>query len=345
MKRPVIILPLLLAALSCAAPERVDLLYPKESAPVFPPPPDPPKIAYIAAVSRPSDIGVRSGWFRRMLEWIGGGSPQPLLLRPMGVVAAGDRVFIADADLQVVHLFDLGAPAYRQFFRLPAEWGGRLAYPVAVAADEEGGVFVSDSSLNAIFRYASNGKGVARIGEDLGRVAGIAYDRDRGRLYAVDVGKHRVLVYEMRDREKMARKIGEIGRRGTGLGEFNFPTFATVDAKGRLYVADSLNFRIQVFDPEGKFERVVGRFGNRIGEFFRPKGIAVDPEGNLYVVDSLFDTIQIFNPEGDLLLNFGGSGRSEGEFWLASGIAVEGKRIFVADPYNHRIQIFARLEE
>ena len=59
------------------------------------------------------------------------------------------------------------------------------------------------------------------------------------------------------------------------------------------------------------------------------------------MVDALFDNFQIFDQSGRFLLDVGGAGSKSGEFWLPAGIAIDARnQIFVADAYNHRVQVF-----
>ncbi|HAM39984.1 MAG TPA: 6-bladed beta-propeller, partial [Candidatus Omnitrophica bacterium] len=70
-----------------------------------------------------------------------------------------------------------------------------------------------------------------------------------------------------------------------------------------------------------------------------------DGDGRVYVVDALFDTVQIFDASGRLLLNFGQRGSDRGAFWLPNGLCLEdGARIYVADAYNQRVQVFELLD-
>jgi len=63
------------------------------------------------------------------------------------------------------------------------------------------------------------------------------------------------------------------------------------------------------------------------------------------VADAGFDNVQIFDEAGRLLLYFGGSGQAPGLFWMPAGIFVDRRdRIYVADSYNRRIQIFQYLK-
>ena len=131
-----------------------------------------------------------------------------------------------------------------------------------------------------------------------------------------------------------------IGKRGTGDGEFNFPTELRLDGQD-LIVVDAMNFRVQVLDRSGTFRFAVGKIGDSTGAMFRPKAVGVDSEGDLYVVDSMWGVVQAFNREGQLLYYFGNRGTSAGEFQLPTGLFIDhDDHILVADSANRRIQIF-----
>ncbi len=67
---------------------------------------------------------------------------------------------------------------------------------------------------------------------------------------------------------------------------FNDPNGITVDRKGNVYVADTMNHRIQKFSSTGDFITKWGRKGDENGEFNHPSGIAVDSRGNIYIADT-----------------------------------------------------------
>jgi sugar lactone lactonase YvrE len=69
------------------------------------------------------------------------------------------------------------------------------------------------------------------------------------------------------------------GRLGSGPGEFKTPHALAFDARGRLYVADRGNNRVQIFDQDGKFVAEWSQFG-------RPSDVHVDANGVLYVADA-----------------------------------------------------------
>jgi DNA-binding beta-propeller fold protein YncE len=214
--------------------------------------------------------------------------------------------------------------------------------PTGIAVDPSGTVFVADATLNRVFGYAPTGELVVAIGHDgdLESPAGMAVDGVRRRLYVADSKKHQVFCYSTAD----GTAIRTIGRRGSEPGEFNFPTNVSVDKEGRLYVTDTLNFRIQTFDPEGRPIGAFGTLGDTPGSLNRPKGLAVDDEGHVYVADTSFNNFQIFDQTGQLLLFVGSVGSGPGEFFLPAGMFIDARnRVYVVDQGNARVQVFQYL--
>ena len=114
-----------------------------------------------------------------------------------------------------------------------------------------------------------------------------------------------------------------------------------MENENNLYVADTLNHRIQVFNREGGFLSKWGRQGRNEGEFDMPWGIEVDGQGNVYVADWRNHRIQKFSPDGQFLMCVGSPGSGEGELDHPSSVAVDKEGIiYVADWGNERLQIF-----
>ena len=90
----------------------------------------------------------------------------------------------------------------------------------------------------------------------------------------------------------------------------------------------------------------IGRKGDMPGYFTPAQGHRGRRDDHLYVVDAQFEAVQIFDADGELLLDFGQKGTGPGEFWLPAGIFIDPtNRIWIADSYNRRVQVFDYLPE
>jgi DNA-binding beta-propeller fold protein YncE len=320
-------------------------LFPRiENVPVWPDPPEQPRIRYIGQLSLESDLRPQKDLGQAVAEAIFGKREAAGLLNPYAICTdSANRLFVADAAGQVVHVIDLER---RKWTRLvPNVRPKRFGHPVALAYDATppGRLFVVDSVDHCIYVFSRGEKYARAIGSEyLTRPCGIAFDESAGRLLVVDAAAHEVIALTP-DGQLIERR----GRRGTQPGEFNYPTNIAIDSTGRIYVSDSLNFRVQQLNNQLQPLQVFGKKGDMPGYFAQPKGLAVDSDDHLYVVDANFESVQIFDEAGQLMLHFGEEGRKPGEFWLPAGICFDrpSNRIWVADTYNKRVQAFEYLSQ
>lgn len=265
------------------------------------------------------------------------GKKKDTQIKPYALCRLGpDRLCVTDAMNGAVYIIDTEGIIKKKIDRVK---GIRLGSPVGVCLDDADNIYISDSAKGGIVRFTPRYKfdGVFAAPLDA-RITGIAFNG--GTLYGVDTENHRVLRF---DRE--GKLTGSFGKRGTGNGEFNYPTHIHAD-KEFIYITDAMNFRVQIFDHKGGFVRVLGSWGRGGGNFSKPKGVAVDSQKRIFVTDAMFDNVQIFNGEGAFLYFFGEPGRGDGEFWMPMGIMVSGDNtIWVADTYNNRLQVFKLQEE
>jgi DNA-binding beta-propeller fold protein YncE len=124
-------------------------------------------------------------------------------------------------------------------------------------------------------------------------------------------------------------------------GTFAHPTNVAVDKDGNLYVADTINDRIQIFDADGNFISMFGKPGDGPGFFARPKGIAVDADNHIWVVDALQGRLQVFDKDGHLLAFVGEPGTGPGQFRVPAGVYIDKKnRVIVSEQLVGRVQVF-----
>ena len=325
-----------LAAVGCAtAPPAAD------SPPLaWPPPPAPPRIEFVQSLATGKDLGSERSVGRGLLELLGGQPPAAdRLVEPMGLAVSDDgtRVYVADHAQHAVFVFDL---ARRRVRRLGADPIGR---PLGLALDGDERVWVVEQARRGVSIFAPDGRRLTFVGHPtLERPAGIALDRSRRRLYVADAGTLRSAAHTVKVFDWDGTLVRAIGHdKGDGPGQFLFPTYVAVDGDGRVYVTDTLNARVQVFDADGRYLATIGERGTAWGMFDTPKGVALDGFGNVYVVDSGWSNVQIFNPRRQVLLFFGGRGPLPGLLKNPTAIAIDrDNRIYVADHLNHRVEVY-----
>jgi DNA-binding beta-propeller fold protein YncE len=310
---------------------------------VWPPPPDEPRIRYVTSYHGIGDFKVKKpGRWKTLLLGQDDPAERPsdVLVKPYGIAVSNDgRVFVSDTAARRVFSFN---PETKTVTFVGEGGPAKLTKPIGVAVDEKGRVFVADATLNRVFAYSPEGTVVLAMGHEgeLKAPSGLALDRVNKRVYVADAALHRIVCYSSED----GALIKTIGQRGSDAGSFNFPTNLFVDKTGRLYVTDTMNFRVQVFDPDGKVLHAFGTQGDTGGSLNRPKGVGVDSEGHIYVADSSFNNFQVFDAEGRLLLFVGSPGHDPGEFYLPAGLYIDPlDRIYVADQGNSRVQVFQYL--
>lgn len=303
---------------------------------VWPDHPEVKRIRYLHSISSPEDFDIRPGLFKRIALFFKGEERRDIV-RPFGLRKDLEgRIYVVDKFYRRVHVFDKKNASHYLFPETEIE---EFRNPVDVAIGVNGRVYVSDSESNRIHVFSNGGKQyITSIGvNELKRPTGLTVDSKNRRLLVTDTLASSLVVFD----EKDLRVLEIIGGESEGKQGFHYPTNVALGNDERIYVTDSLNFRVQVLDRDFQFTQTFGSVGDSPGHFSRPKGIAIDSEGNVYVVDALFGNVQIFDPAGKLLLAFGKPGTNPGEFWLPNSIIIDNEdRIYISDAYNQRLQVF-----
>lgn len=210
-------------------------------------------------------------------------------------------------------------------------------------------VYIADTRNNRIqvwdrllgenlYSYGSYGTGPG----ELNWPQGLDVDALSNRLVVADTGNNRVQIWGINPTNGSLTYVTNFGALGAADGQFKDPYDVAVDpASSSIAVADSLNYRIQVFNPDGSFSHKFGAKGTGAGQFMRPKGICAAASGALYVADTDNHRIQEFTPAGAYVSEFGGFGTGHGRFIQPTGVGVgTAGRVYVADSANDRIQVF-----
>ena len=236
---------------------------------------------------------------------------------------------------------------------------GQLNTPHGLAIATDGSLYVADTNNNRIQHFSADGQFLNTWGTFGDSTAGnapigtfnqpwaVAISPDGKFIYVADTWNHRI--------QKFTASGAPLTMWGTPLydpsstGPFGIwgPRGIAVDAQGRVFVADTGNKRVLVFDADGNFLLQIGREGVSIGQFEEPVGLAFDPRGTLYVADTWNQRVQVFAPSED------GSSYSPLLQWDISGwygesldnkpyIATDTQgHIFVTDPEAYRVLEFS----
>ena len=219
--------------------------------------------------------------------------------------------------------------------------------PVRIAIDSQGNLYVAQSAKNTVAIYNSEGKYLKSF--SVAYPIGIAVDAS-GTIYVGsgasgkrDGNKNAVYVF--------TPDLVKSGALGIGAGEFAYPNDVTVGTDGKVYVADTLNHMVKVFDPATGAGMSFGGYGSTSGLFKRPSGVTVnDAAGEIYVTDCPVVTttsgdsdgarIQVFNKNGQFLRSFGQFGKLVGQMASPAGIAVDSMgQLYVTDAYQNVVHV------
>ena len=218
---------------------------------------------------------------------------------------------------------------------------GSLNAPHGIAINDTH-IFVADTNRHRIQIFDNMGNYVSKIGGPSAGSGNGQFNEPTGittsaaHIFVSDKFNHRIQIFDHSG--NFVNQIGGNGTgsggRGSGNGELTSPTYIVTNST-HLYIVDTGNNRIQIFDNNGTF---VSNFGTAFA-FLSPEGI--DTNGtHIFVVDTNNNQIHILDLDGNTVREFGDMGTGNGNFSGPRGIAVSDTHIFVADRGNNRIQIF-----
>jgi len=291
--------------------------------------------------------------------------PAELLDKPVTQTTAGEVVsagpLVQSGSKPVVkEMPDINQFRYRGYsYRLTRTIGGRgkedglFMQPVSVAVDGQKRLYVVDALKSNIQAFDKEGKHLFSLGK-FGREAASSQEVSflNPVSMAIDQAGNLVVLDAKLCNVQVVGKMGQVvarfgepasaesGKMELGAGGFSHPQSLALDSHDNIYVADTGNNRIRVFNPSGKVINKFGNHGARLGEFNGPTVATMDNAGNLLVVDEKNYRVQIFNGRGIFKNKFGKRGTGRGEFASPWAVATDSKRnIFVTDR-NLRVQVF-----
>ena len=176
---------------------------------------------------------------------------------------------------------------------------------------------------------------------------GVAVDSN-GRIYVADANNHRVQIFNSDGSYYTTLGNADCNPdNGIGNAEFCRPRGVAIGPGDAIYVADTDNHRVQIFNSNRVYQNtlgVTGVSGSDNSHFGGPLGVTVDSSGNIYVADAWNHRVQVFNSSLAYQMTLGTPqewGDDFGHFSEPHDVAVDASgRIYVADRWNNRIQVF-----
>jgi len=238
----------------------------------------------------------------------------------------------------------------------PGTDAGQFNAPRGIAIAPDGTFYVADSRNHRIQHFTAEGQIIkawgsfadisagAAPGGTLNEPWGVAVAPD-GSVYVSDTWNHRIQKFDADG--KFIKMWGTFGQSDVNNPSALYgPRGISVDAKGRVYIADTGNKRIVVFDSDGKFVAQFGTEGFEVGQFSEPVDVKLDAQDNVYVTDTWNQRVQVFSPAADGLsftplkqwpINGWKSQSLDNKPFIA--VAPNG-HVFATDPEGYRVLEF-----
>jgi DNA-binding beta-propeller fold protein YncE/ABC-type spermidine/putrescine transport system permease subunit II len=266
------------------------------------------------------------------------------------------RCIDVDAEREFVYVIDKTARVQRFDFdgepqlewRMPKKEQGK---PTGVSVAPDGRVFVADTHYFRVIVYDAEGSELMRFGSYGEGPGEFIYTTDiafgpEGRLYVAEYGGNDRIQVFTPDGEYLFEfgTFGDVTAEPASPGPdelvLNRPqSIMFSEDRSELFIADAVNHRIVVTDPEGNLLRSIGRPGREQGDLHYPYGLAQLPDGSILVAEFGSNRIQRFSADGRSLGVYGVLGAGEGELRYPWGVACAGGRTFVLDSGNNRVQV------
>jgi DNA-binding beta-propeller fold protein YncE len=211
---------------------------------------------------------------------------------------------------------------------------GQFGNPNGIAVDHTGNIYVADAFNHSVQKLAPDGTFIDKWkgpGPGFYGPRRIAIGPDDS-IYVVDQGHNRIAKFSLD-----GQVLATWGSKGNGDGEFNDPTSVAVDPwTNKVYVADPINKRIQVFDENGKYltKWLVREWGQPVGF----EDLTIDSQaGRLYASSTHLDAVLVFDLKGTRIGSL--TPKSPDRLDGPSALALTDRKLYVLNMNGNRVSV------
>jgi DNA-binding beta-propeller fold protein YncE len=289
-------------------------------------------------------------WVRSIYGW--GSRSDQRFWGPQGVAIGPDGTIWATTQGQhrVVGFNPDGSPAAMLYQGEPGDsrYPNAFIFPVAVAVDPSGLIYIADQQRNTVWVMSRNNQIVRSI--FVPTPASVAVSKDR-----LVVGSASGFVIMTPG----GSVIKVLGKQGKGIDEFAGVRGVAIGSDDKIYVTDQYNNRISAYDSNGnrlwivktgspgdtktvQQSTVASSAGGAPANMQIPGGLTIDAASRLVVADPFgFDLTALTTKSGGLVAKYGEPGTVDGQFVYPSSVAYDPQRDWfaVADSGNARLEI------
>lgn len=255
-------------------------------------------------------------------------------------IDAQNHIYIVDMTGRI-QVFDADG-GYLRSWKTPAVANGR---PTGLSVAADGTLWVADTHYFQALAYSPEGEldrsrsiiGTAGVEPgNFGMLTEVAFD-SQGRILVGEYGENdRIQVFSAD-----GRVLFQLGAHGTEPGQFMRPQCLVVDEQDRVWVADSGNHRVQVFqlrESDAEWLFMWGEAGTELGQMRFPYDLFFDDRGDLYVCEFGNHRVQKFDRDGQSLWHWKSRISGAGAVYQPWGCVMDQQgRLHLLDSYHHRV--------
>jgi DNA-binding beta-propeller fold protein YncE len=309
---------------------------------LWPPTPNKYQLEFVGVFSSEADLATSKG--NQFIKTVLGEDWQQNLSRPTSVTTMdANTVLVTEWGSGEIKVFDFSQKKTGNLFKRQFSL---FENPVDIAIDDEDNILVADQKKGVITVFDSNLESIALIGRNFKfeKLEKIALDSATQTIYASDSVLNKVFAFD-----RSGQLLFEIGGGENSEAKLNSPHGLAVNREGNLYITDTGNSKIKIFDSAGNFLKNFNIKQNKGDSIIKkPWDLAFDSQEKLHIIDQGSAALITFAQNGELLFATMAKEPTNHSMGLRrpNDIHIDSKdRIIITDDLNNRFSVWQVLTQ